>query len=176
MADIKNLIGKALNRAKSSKPSDEGNGTKTRVIKKGMTPKQGREYKHKEVRQDTLNAIEALEKLTRSYSDKRPSYNTNAPASTKTPMPTPVQEAKEKRNKEQAKWNDPYSKGESMGISNDPKYGGGGPGGKYVKSPARKERDLAEVKRLTKPGGLKSELTQFDRSLGIRRKDRFSND
>jgi hypothetical protein len=165
MANLKNLIGKALNRATSSKPSDEGNGTKTRVIKKGMTPKQGREYKHEEVRQDTRNAIEKLEKLTRSYSDKRPSYNTNAPASTKTPQPAPIQAAKEKRDKIQATFGGPKQ------IASR-----GGTGMKTELSPAYKESKAADVKRLTKPGGLKSELTQYERTLGRRRKDKFSNE
>ena len=174
MANLKNLIGKALNKAKSSKPSDEGNGTKTRVIKKGMTPKQGMEYKSKETNESIRKGLGKLDDML--FEMKRPGFNPNVPASAKTTKPAPVQAAIDKRNKEQAKWNDKYSKGDVRGVSNDPKYGGGGPGGKYVKSPAMREYESAEVKKLTKPGGLKSELTQFERTLGRRRKDKFSND
>ena len=52
----------------------------------------------------------------------------------------------------------------------------GGTGMKTEFSPAMKEYKSAEIKRVTKPGGLKSELTKFDRSLGKRRKDKFGND
>lgn len=167
MANLKNLIGKALNRAKSSKPSDEGNGTKTRVIKKGMTPKQGMEYKAKETNESIKRGLGKLDDMI--FEMKRPGFNANVPASTKTTKPAPIQAAKEKRDKIQATFNDPYSKGDVMGSR-------GGTGMKTEYSPARKEYNAAEVKRVTKPGGLKSELTQFDRSLGRRRKDKFSND
>jgi hypothetical protein len=173
MADLKKLIGNALNKAKSTKPSDDGYATRT---VKGMTPKQGREYKHKEVYNDSVNARDKLERMTSDLRDRKKGYNYNAPASSKTPKPAPVQSAIDKRNKEQAKWNDKYSKGDVRGSSNDPKYGGGGPGGKYVKSPAMKEYESEKVKRITKPGGMEKELTMFDRSLGKRRKDKFGND
>ena len=166
MADLKKLIGNALNKANSSSNDDGGKK------KKKETFKQGHERRMSEVQSMRGN----LEKMTSNLRDKKPNYNYNAPASTKTPKPAPVQNAIDKRNKEQAKWNDKYSKGDVKGVSNDPKYGGGGPGGKYVKSPAMKEYESEKVKRITKPGGFKNELTQFDRSLGNRRKDKFGND
>ena len=171
MADLKKLIGNALNKAKGTKPSNDGYATRK---VKGMTVKQGMESKHQTNMNASRKAFDIINE--NKVKSARPGFNPNVPASTKTTKPAPVQNAIEKRNKEQAKWNDKYSKGDVMGVSNSPKYGGGGPGGKYVKSPAMKEYESAEIKRVTKPGGLKSELTQFDRSLGKRRKDKFSND
>lgn len=92
MADLKKLIGNALNKAKSTKPSDDGYATRK---VKGMTPKQGMNYKQKEsVREGygkRLNEIKSntneLEKFRTSFNDKKPGYNYNAPASTKTPKP-----------------------------------------------------------------------------------------
>ena len=173
MADLKKLIGNALNKAKSNKPSDDGYATRK---VKGMTPKQGKDYKNKETIAETRKSIGELQKFRDNFNEKRPGYNYNAPASAKTPKPAPVQNAIDKRNKEQAKWNDKYSKGDVQGSSNNPRYGGGGPGGKWVESPARRESNAAEIKRVTKPGGMKTDLTMFDRSLGKRRKDKFSND
>lgn len=170
MANLKKLIGNALNKAKSSKPSDDG--YKTRKLK-GMSVKQGMDYSHKqniEIAEKGINI--AKENL---FKAKNPGFNPNVPASTKTTKPAPIQAAIDKRNKEQAKWNDPYTKGDVMGVSNNPKYGGGG-GSKYVESPAKREYNAREIKRVTSPGGLKKELTQFDRSLGTRRKDKFKND
>lgn len=172
MPNLKNLIGKALNKAKSSKPSDDG--YKTRVIKKGMTPKQGMEYKSKETNESIRKGLGKLDDMI--FQMKKPGFNPNVPASAKTTKPAPIQAAKEKRDKEQAKWNDPYRKGDVQGSSNDPKYGGGGPGGKWVESPARKEANTREVKELTQPGGLKKKLTQFERSRGRSRQEKFKYD
>ncbi len=163
MANLKNLIGKALNKAKSSKPSDEGNGTKTRVIKKGMTPKQGMEYKSKETNESIRKGLGKLDDML--FEMKRPGFNPNVPASAKTTKPAPIQAAKEKRDKIQATFGGPKQ------ISSR-----GGTGMKTELSPAYKESKAEDVKRLTKPGGLKSELTQYERSLGRRRKDKFRND
>lgn len=91
--------------------------------------------------------------------------SSESPASTKTTKPGPIQAAKEKRDKIQATFGGPKQ------IASR-----GGTGMKTELSPAYKESKAAEVKRVIKPGGLKSELTQFDRSLGRRRKDKFSND
>ena len=166
MADLKKLIGNALNKANGSSSDDGGKK------KKKETFKQGHEKRMAEIQSMRGN----LEKMTSNLRDKKPNYNYSAPASAKTPKPAPVQNAIDKRNKEQAKWNDKYSKGDVQGSSNNPRYGGGGPGGKWVESPARRESNAAEIKRVTKPGGMKTDLTMFDRSLGKRRKDKFSND
>jgi hypothetical protein len=167
MADLKKLIGNALNKANGLSSDDEG---------KKKKKKESFNTRHEKHMSMISKTRQDMEKMRNELGDKRPSYNTNAPASAKTPMPAPIQAAKEKRNKEQAKWNDKYSKGDVRGVSNDPKYGGGGPGGKYVESPARKEARKSELKRITKPGGMKTELTMFDTSLGSRRKNKFSND
>jgi hypothetical protein len=167
MANLKNLIGKALNKANGLSSDDEG-----KKKKKKETFKQGHERRMNEIQ----SMRSGLEKMTNSLRDKRPSYNTNAPASAKTPKPAPIQAAKEKRDKEQAKWNDPYRKGDVQGSSNDPKYGGGGPGGKWVESPARREANTREVKELTQPGGLKKKLTQFETSKGRSRQEKFKYD
>jgi hypothetical protein len=163
MADLKKLIGNALNKAKGTKPSDDGYSTRT--VTKGMNPKQGREYKHKEVSSDIRAASDKLERMTSDMRDRKRKYNYNAPASAKTPRPEPVQNAIDKRNKEQAKFGGPNQMASR-----------GGTGMKTELSPAYKEYNAAEIKRVTKPGGMKTELTMFDRSLGKRRKDKFSND
>jgi hypothetical protein len=162
MADLKKLIGNALNKAKGTKPSNDGYATRT---VKGMTPKQGREYKHKEVYNDSVNARDKLERMTSDLRDRKKGYNYNAPASSKTPKPAPVQNAIDKRNKIQATFGGPNQIGSRSGT-----------GMKTELSPAYKESNAAEIKRVTKPGGMKKELTMFDRSLGKRRKDKFSND
>jgi hypothetical protein len=122
MKNLKNLIGKALNKANSSKPSNDG------------------------------------------------------PASTKTSRPAPIQAAKEKRDKEQARWNEEYKKQHEdfnyrneknfgkkdvLGVSyNDPKFGNPKKpmhGGTYY-SPAFKEEKAKEIKRVTSPGGFEKEI------------------
>jgi|688.fasta_scaffold314017_4 hypothetical protein len=128
MANLKNLIGKALNKAKSSKPSDDGRKGSSNV------------------------------------------------ASTKTSRPAPIQAAKDKRDKEQARWNEEYKKQHEdfnyrneknfgkkdvLGVSyNDPKFGNPKKpmhGGTYY-SPAFKEEKAKEIKRVTSPGGFEKEI------------------
>lgn len=128
MANLKNLIGKALNRATSSKPSDEGNGTKTRVIKKGMTPKQGMEYKAKETNESIKKGFDIINE--NKFKASRPGFNPNVPASTKTTKPAPIQAAKEKRDNLQAKYGTKTYSSELGGYS-----------------PKRKEEKAQEVKK-----------------------------
>jgi hypothetical protein len=154
MANLKNLIGKALNRATSSSNDDGG-----KKKKKGFN---ARHEEHMSMIQKTRHD---MEKMRTSLNDKRPDYNTKAPASAKTPKPAPIQAAKEKRDKIQATFGGPKQ------IASR-----GGTGMKTELSPAYKESKAADVKRLTKPGGLKSELTQYERSLGRSRKEKFRND
>jgi hypothetical protein len=165
MANLKNLIGKALNKAKSSKPSDDG--YKTRVVKKGMTPKQGMEYKSKETSESIKKGFNIINE--NKVKASRPGFNPNVPASAKTTKPAPIQAAKEKRDKIQATFNNPYRKGDVMGSR-------GGTGMKTEFSPARKEYNAREVKELTQPGGLKKKLTQFETSKGRSRQEKFQND
>jgi hypothetical protein len=167
MANLKNLIGKALNKANGLSSDDEG---------KKKKKKESFNTRHEKHMSMISKTRQDMEKMRNELGDKRPSYNTKAPASAKTPKPAPIQAAKEKRDKEQAKWNDPYRKGDVQGSSNDPKYGGGGPGGKWVESPARKEANTREVKELTQPGGLKKKLTEFERSRGRSRQEKFKYD
>ena len=155
MADLKKLIGNALNKANSSSNDDGGKK------KKKETFKQGHERRMGEMQSMRGN----LEKMTSNLRDKKPNYNYNAPASTTTPKPAPIQNAIDKRNKEQAKFGGPNQIASRSGT-----------GMKTEFSPAYKESNAAEIKRVTKPGGMKTELTMFDRSLGKRRKDKFGND
>ena len=154
MANLKNLIGKALNRATSSSNDDGG-----KKKKKGFN---ARHEEHMSMIQKTRHD---MEKMRTSLNDKRPDYNTKAPASAKTPKPAPIQAAKEKRDKIQATFGGPKQ------IASR-----GGTGMKTELSPAYKESKAADVKRLTQPGGLKSELTKYERNLGKRRKEKFSNE
>ena len=160
MADLKKLIGNALNKAKTSKPSDDGYATRK---VKGMTVKQGMESKRQENMSASRKAFDIINE--NKVKSARPGLNTNVPASSKTTKPAPVQNAIDKRNKIQATFGGPNQIGSRSGT-----------GMKTELSPAYKESNAAEIKRVTKPGGMKTELTMFDRSLGKRRKDKFSND
>lgn len=160
MADLKKLIGNALNKAKGTKPSDDGYATRK---VKGMTVKQGMESKRQENMNATRKAFDIINE--NKVKSARPGLNTNVPASTKTTKPAPVQNAIDKRNKIQATFGGPNQIASRSGT-----------GMKTEFSPAYKESNAAEIKRVTKPGGMKTELTMFDRSLGKRRKDKFGND
>tara|TARA_R110000868_G_scaffold154028_1_gene380006 strand:+ start:237 stop:605 length:369 start_codon:yes stop_codon:yes gene_type:complete len=76
MADLKKLIGNALNKAKGTKPSDDGYATRKAF--------------------DIINE--------NKVKSARPGLNTNVPASTKTTKPVPAQKAQLQRDKEQAKF------------------------------------------------------------------------
>ena len=145
MKNLKNLIGKALNKAKSSKPSDDG-------------------------RKGSANV-----------------------ASTKTSRPAPIQAAKDKRDKEQAKWNKEYKeqkadlnygnkdfgKKDVLGISYNKDKFGKSESGNYkrpdenarFRSPALKEEISKEVKRVTSPGGLAKELKSGKKPIAKEEKD-----
>ena len=160
MANLKNLIGKALNKANGLSSDDEG---------KKKKKKESFNTRHEKHMSMISKTRQDMEKMRNELGDKRPSYNTNAPASAKTPKPAPIQAAKEKRDKIQATFNNPYRKGDVMGSR-------GGTGMKTEFSPARKEYNAREVKELTQPGGLKKKLTQFETSKGRSRQEKFQND
>jgi hypothetical protein len=160
MANLKNLIGKALNKANGLSSDDEG---------KKKKKKESFNTRHEKHMSMISKTRQDMEKMRNELGDKRPSYNTKAPASAKTPKPAPIQAAKEKRDKIQATFNNPYRKGDVMGSR-------GGTGMKTEFSPARKEYNAREVKELTQPGGLKKKLTQFETSKGRSRQEKFQND
>jgi hypothetical protein len=95
MADLKKLIGNALNKAKGTKPSDDGYATRK---VKGMTVKQGMESKHQENMNATRKAFDIINE--NKVKSARPGLNTNVPASPKTTKPAPVQKAQLQRDKE----------------------------------------------------------------------------
>jgi hypothetical protein len=124
MANLKKLIGNALNKANSPKPSNDG------------------------------------------------------PASTKTSRPAPIQAAKEKRDKEQAKWNEEAKRQgglrgmkendnkDFLGYSYNPsKYERPTASDRTVYSPAYKEERAKEIKRVTSPGGLVKEIKSGKQTL-----------
>jgi hypothetical protein len=156
MADLKKLIGKALNKANGLSSDDGG---------KKKKKKESFNTRHEKHMSMISKTRQDMEKMRNELGDKRPSYNTKAPASAKTPMPAPIQAAKEKRNKEQAKF------GGSNQLSSM-----GGSGMKTEYSPAYKEAKTKEVKELTAPGGLKKKLTEFERSRGRSRQEKFKYD
>jgi hypothetical protein len=160
MSNLKNLIGKALNKANGLSSDDEG---------KKKKKKESFNTRHEKHMSMISKTRQDMEKMRNELGDKRPSYNTKAPASAKTPKPAPIQAAKEKRDKIQATFNNPYRKGDVMGSR-------GGTGMKTEFSPARKEYNAREVKELTQPGGLKKKLTQFETSRGRSRQEKFQND
>jgi hypothetical protein len=157
---LKQLISNAFNKAKTSKPSDDGGKS---------NKKESFNTRHEKHMSMISKTRQDMEKMRNELGDKRPSYNTKAPASAKTPKPAPIQAAKEKRDKIQATFNNPYRKGDVMGSR-------GGTGMKTEFSPARKEYNAREVKELTQPGGLKKKLTQFETSRGRSRQEKFQND
>jgi hypothetical protein len=120
MADLKKLIGNALNKAKGTKPSDDGYATRK---VKGMTVKQGMESKRQENMNATRKAFDIINE--NKVKSARPGLNTNVPASTKTTKPAFIQD---KKNKEQAKFG-------STTYSSEKGY-----------SPKRKEEQKSEMK------------------------------
>ena len=88
MADLKKLIGNALNKAKGTKPSDDGYATRK---VKGMTVKQGMESKHQANMSASRKAFDIMNE--NKVKSARPGLNTNVPASPKTTKPAPVQNA-----------------------------------------------------------------------------------
>jgi hypothetical protein len=123
MADLKKLIGNALNKAKGTKPSDDGYATRK---VKGMTVKQGMESKRQENMNATRKAFDIINE--NKVKSARPGLNTNVPASTKTTKPAFIQDAVDKKNKEQAKFG-------STTYSSEKGY-----------SPKRKEEQKSEMK------------------------------
>lgn len=123
MADLKKLIGNALNKAKGTKPSNDGYATRK---VKGMTPKQGMEYKHQTNMSDSRKAFDIINE--NKVKSARPGLNTNVPASTKTTKPAAIQNAQLQRDKEQAKFG-------STTYSSEKGY-----------SPKRKEELKSEIK------------------------------
>ena len=123
MADLKKLIGNALNKAKGTKPSDDGYATRK---VKGMTVKQGMESKRQENMNATRKAFDIINE--NKVKSARPGLNTNVPASTKTTKPVPAQKAQLQRDKEQAKFG-------STTYSSEKGY-----------SPKRKEEQKSEMK------------------------------
>lgn len=118
MADLKKLIGNALNKAKGTKSSDDGYATRK---VKGMTVKQGMEYDKNKVKSGKVT-VGPISYIT------RPDVNPNVPSSSKTTKPVPVQNAQLKRDKEQAKFG-------STTYSSEKGY-----------SPKRKEEQKSEMK------------------------------